>query len=376
MNMQTFRAATMREAMNMVKAELGAEAVLLSTRELGSGRVEIVAASDPQPKTSVPDFSRIARNTSPTAVSPEILNSMLTELQEMRMEIKQLRSEKSVARRSRQDWDRMVDELRDLASVMGIHGAEDAQAAPIITRLVRGGVEACLARTLVEQASQNARTASDTLWGVKQSLEDALSPAPAIWDSSSRSVAALIGPTGVGKTTTLAKIAAQATFYHGKKVALVAADTYRIGGTEQVKTYAELLGIPWMVAENRNALAGALKRFERADLVLVDTSGHSPWQDSGLAYLDTLTSGLPVERHLCVMANTDGADVSRMVERYRSGGVKSLVVTKTDEARRMGSMLSSVWSTDLQIAHLTTGQNVPEDITVPNAQKLTQAVLG
>ena len=68
MNMQTFRAATMREAMNMVKAELGAEAVLLSTRELGSGRVEIVAASDPQPKTSVPDFSRIARNTSPLSL--------------------------------------------------------------------------------------------------------------------------------------------------------------------------------------------------------------------------------------------------------------------------------------------------------------------
>ena len=76
------------------------------------------------------------------------------------------------------------------------------------------------------------------------------------------------------------------------------------------------------------------------------------------------------------MANTDGGDLSRMVERYRSGGLKSLVVTKTDEARRMGSMLSSVWGTDLQIAHLTTGQSVPEDIVAPNAQKLTQAVLG
>ena len=76
------------------------------------------------------------------------------------------------------------------------------------------------------------------------------------------------------------------------------------------------------------------------------------------------------------MANTQGADLSRMVERYRSGGLKSLVVTKADEARRLGSVLSSVWGTDLQIAHVTTGQNVPEDITTLNAQKFTQAVLG
>ena len=76
------------------------------------------------------------------------------------------------------------------------------------------------------------------------------------------------------------------------------------------------------------------------------------------------------------MANTQGADLSRMVERYRGGGLKSLVVTKTDEARRLGSVLSSVWGTELQIAHVTTGQNVPEDISALNAQKFTQAVLG
>jgi len=174
----------------------------------------------------------------------------------------------------------------------------------------------------------------------------------------------------------MAKVAAQAALYHGKKVALVAADTYRIAGVEQVKTYAELLGLPWAVAEDRAALAGAIDRFSQADLVLVDTSGHSPWQDAGLAHLDSLTSGLPIERHLCVMANTQGSDLSRMVERYRSGGIKSLVVTKTDEARRLGSVLSTVWGTELQIAHVTTGQNVPEDISALNAQKFTQAVLG
>jgi flagellar biosynthesis protein FlhF len=376
MNMKTFRASTMREAMNMVKAELGTEAVIMSTREVGRDAVEIVAATDPAPKASLLNLTKLSRRSATSPVAPEVLNSMLTELKDMRHELSRLRAEKAVARRSRQDWDRMIDELRDLARVMGVQGGDDVHAQPIVDRLVRGGVELGLARTLVEQASVHSSNADETLWSIRQSMEDALRPAPAIWDNDSRTVAALVGPTGVGKTTTMAKVAAQAALYHGKKVALVAADTYRIAGVEQVKTYAELLGLPWAVAEDRGALAGALNRFKDADLVLVDTSGHSPWQDAGLAYLDSLTTGLPIERHLCVMANTQGADLSRMVERYRGGGLKSLVVTKTDEARRLGSVLSSVWGTELQIAHVTTGQNVPEDISALNAQKFTQAVLG
>ena len=205
MNMQTFRAATMREAMNMVKAELGSEAVILSTRELGRGKVEIVAATDPEPKASTLNFSRMARRTHSGPMSPEVLNSMLTELKDMRQELSHLRAEKAVARRSRQDWDRMIDELRDLARVMGVQGADDVQAQPIVDRLVRGGVEIGLARTLVEQAAAQSNNADETLWSVRQSMVDALRPAPAIWDNSSRTVAALVGPTGVGKTTTMAK---------------------------------------------------------------------------------------------------------------------------------------------------------------------------
>jgi len=89
-------------------------------------------------------------------------------------------------------------------------------------------------------------------------------------------VAAFVGPTGVGKTTTIAKVAAHAALRHGRTVALVAADTYRIAGVEQIRTYADLLGVPWSMAKTRTELQRALERHRDADLVLLDTAGQNP----------------------------------------------------------------------------------------------------
>jgi flagellar biosynthesis protein FlhF len=145
---------------------------------------------------------------------------------------------------------------------------------------------------------------------------------------------------------------------------------------DQIQTYAELIGVPWSVAPGPREMKDALKRYDKYDLVLVDTAGRNPWEDDTFESLENLIGGLPIERHLCVSATTQGVDLGQIVERYNEGGVRSVVLTKVDEARSLGSALSAVWGTDLQISHLTNGQSVPDDILVPNAEELCQTVLG
>lgn len=378
MRMKTFRAASMRDAMNQVKSTLGPEAVILGTRELPSGSVELTAALDPEP-TPAPRAPAPRPEGSPEQgwfmPEPEVFNAMHQELREMRTEMARMRTERQLRTRSTEQWDRMMAELKDLGRVMGVRGPVDGAHDALMTRLIAGGVEATLARTLVEEVA-GVPDPSHKTQAIAERIRRALSPAPAIWDRDRHAVAAFVGPTGVGKTTTIAKVAAQAALNRGMSVGLVAADMYRIAGVEQLKIYADLLGVPLAIASDRRELGQALNRFANKDLVLVDTAGGNPWADETLEKTDQLLAGLPCERHLCVSAGTPGADLGRIVERYGQSGLRSLVITKLDEARTLGGVLSTVWGTDHQIAHVTTGQQVPSDIESPNPARLSQSVLG
>jgi len=370
----------MRDAMDMVKAGLGPDAVIMSTRELPSGNVEITAATDPDPQSAV-DAAQAGATEENLERSwfvpePEMLNGLYAELKEMRQEISRLRAQRTVGTRSNHQWDRLMHELKDLGRVMGMRGvnAEDAGDA-LITRLVAGGVEVTLARALAQQVAAESNQQRRMQMAALR-IQTAFEPAPAVWARDKHTVAAFVGPTGVGKTTTLAKVAANAVVNHGMSVALVAADTYRIGAVDQVRTYADLLNVPCVVAQGSSELKQALNRFRRKDLVLIDTAGGNPWSDQTLADTDALLHGTPVERHLCVAAGTPGNDLGSIVQRYSQSGIRSLVVTKMDEARNIGGVLSTVWGTDYQIAHITTGQQVPGDIETPDPAQLCQAVLG
>lgn len=305
MRLKTFRAVTMREAMDRAAAELGPNAVVVEARDLGPGRVELLAGVDDEP-----DAPR-----------------------------------------------------RGSQSSAGARGSD----ADLIAQLVARGVEASVAQALLDRADQGAA-------GLSRAVAAAFTPAPAVWERPGRAIAAFVGPTGVGKTTTLAKVTAEAALRHGKRVGIVAADTFRIGAVDQVRTYAELLGVPWVPASNQRELATALSRLGQQDLILVDTAGGSPWSDGTHQALDRLLSGLPVERYLCVAANTSGADLAAMGQRY--GRVRSVVMTKTDEARNMGGILSLLLGSELKLSHVTCGQTVPTDLERPNPARLAQAVMG
>jgi len=199
----------------------------------------------------------------------------------------------------------------------------------------------------------------------------------AVAASGARRVIALCGPTGVGKTTTLAKIAGQAAFRLGLSVALVSTDAYRIYGAQHLATYAALMGVPFHVAgtgaDLRALLAGPLAT---PDLVLIDTSGRSPRDPAGIDEIQRVLAADPrLEVFLALAANARARDMALALDAFSPLPVRHLVFTKVDEATSTGAAFSLALKARRPVAYLGTGQEVPDDLEAATAAALTRSLL-
>ncbi len=190
-------------------------------------------------------------------------------------------------------------------------------------------------------------------------------------------IAVLIGPTGVGKTTTVAKIAANQLMHHRRRVALVTVDVFRIGAVQQLETYARLMGLPFFVATTpEEARKCTLQARQVADLVLVDTIGRSPKHTEQLASLWELVAAMnPDEVLLTLPANGNPADLALAADQFSIFCPTSLIITKLDETTQTGVIVNLVTRLNLPVSYITTGQNVPEDLEVPTSERLAEWVL-
>ncbi len=191
-----------------------------------------------------------------------------------------------------------------------------------------------------------------------------------------RRVVALVGPTGVGKTTTLAKMAAEARLDRRRSVGLVTIDTYRIGAVDQLRKYASLLEIPLEVVVDRISLERSLRRFEHCDLVLIDTIGRSPRDEEPVRRLAELFEGLAgLSFDLCVSATTALRDMQGIARNFQRLAPESVLFTKLDEAFAVGPLLSSHLDTNIPLSYFTTGQSVPEDIEHASVERLLGMIM-
>jgi flagellar biosynthesis protein FlhF len=188
---------------------------------------------------------------------------------------------------------------------------------------------------------------------------------------------ALIGPTGVGKTTTLAKLAARAVLEDQLDVALITLDTFRIAAVEQLKTYAEIIGVPAKVVESVSQMNTAIASYSSKDLILIDTAGRSPRELSAQPEVAQYFSQSPlIHKSLVLSATTKERDLADVSKRYEAFGLDSLIVTKLDETELYGTILNEVVRMGNPLAYVTVGQNVPRDILSPNPTRLVNLALG
>jgi flagellar biosynthesis protein FlhF len=440
MNIRRFVAPDMREALAAIRAELGADAVMLSTRKLSTG-VEVIAAIDyddsllqAQQGRAAPSLAeRMARDKNDdvaesgaddldeyertaVAVRSAALQRAVLQAAASQGAARDAASRPGAASAAAAPRDKVAnaagrptvsvaatspaaepanaavaDEIKDLRRLLETQLASLAwndlnRDAPVRARLLREmakfGVDANLAAKLAAEIPPDLG-AVEALRVLVRRFGDALPLAQT--DITDRGgVFAFVGPTGVGKTTTIAKIAARFVLRHGvDALGLVSTDTYRIGARQQLSNFARILRAPLHVAETSEELRRILDGFQQKKLVLIDTAGMSQ-RDVRLAnqFATLRVEGHRIEPVLVLSAGADRGCLAEALRVFQSANPESLVITKLDEAAALGGVLSLSIHAGLPIAYLSDGQRVPEDLHLAapkrfwlmhNAVKLTQS---
>jgi flagellar biosynthesis protein FlhF len=421
MNVKKFTASTSREALRKVRDALGPDAVILSNRSV-EGAVEILALphddissfatpmSESQaprgpapPKEYADARSPVATRepaaapsadfrqegvASPAVTRPYLENVRAAELAEKIAPSREApRAPAAAARpaterdRSAEEYSRLMIEIRSMRGAMESQLAEISWSATqkrepaksaVLREMLAAGFSAALARYLTEKMPHATDVKVGMQW-IKTILERNLT---ALRNESelieNGGVYALVGPTGVGKTTTTAKLAARCVMRHGAgKLALITTDGYRIGGYEQLRIYGKILGVMVHSVKDESDLRIALQELKGKHTVLIDTVGVGQRDQMVAEQVAMLTgAGSDVKRLLCLNATSTGETLSEVVRAYRGTGLAGCIMTKLDEAATIGSVLDLVIRQKLNLYYVANGQRVPEDLHMANKQYL------
>ncbi len=367
MKIKRFLASNMREAIRLVREEQGADAVILSNQRVAGG-VEVVAATDydsallhqtqrrPAPVTE--DAVPAKPETAAVQRKPETAAALSTI---PAPEVQQLRSEVSSMRRM------LEGQLAGLAWRDMSERQPERMAA--LRAMVDLGIDTTLAREIIAELPEKAGT--DRARFLPLGLLARRIPVAATDLIMQGGAFALIGPTGVGKTTTIAKLAARWTERYGSRdVALVTTDHYRVGAQEQLFSYGRMLGVPVHTAVNARELATVMSRLADYKLILVDTAGMAP-RDKQLAtqFAEMAASRTRLQKLLVLPATTQAIDLHEIYNRFAPAKPTAVVLTKIDEATRIGGVLSAAIRMRLPIAYVCDGQRVPEDLQLAKADQ-------
>lgn len=206
-------------------------------------------------------------------------------------------------------------------------------------------------------------------------VDEGLSPPRPAPDGRPLTIA-LIGPTGVGKTTTVAKLAAAYRLRHARKVGLITADTFRIAAVDQLRTYANIIGVPLEVVHTPDEMAAACDKFAGMDAVLIDTAGRSPGDTESLEELGAfLAAARPHKTHLVLASVSSRPTMARTAERFMPLAPTGVIFTKLDEAASLGVLLAVVRQMRIKMSFVTTGQGVPDDIETARPERLARLIL-
>ncbi len=337
MHVKRFYQPTVREALAEVRAQLGPDALVLSTELvpapgwrgwLGRRIVRLTAAAE-RP-------GAVAEAAAPSAPEAPALSAPRTPM---------------TPRRHR--------------------SPDDSARAGVIARLVAAGMDTSLAESVAARMTDaECRGGSDK--ALRRALAAALEPfsgAPADYERCE----VFVGPPGVGKTTTIAKIAAQERVRHRRALNLVSADGFRAGAIEQLRSYAEVLTVPFRAARTADELQQALAHARNP--ILVDTPGRSASDNEATGMFDVLCRRRHVRTHLVLAADTSVSTARRVFDRYAPLSPSRVVITKLDECDSITPLLTVIREQGLPVSYLTTGQRIPEDLWRATPASLAAALL-
>jgi flagellar biosynthesis protein FlhF len=351
MHIRTFRAASLQDALEDIRRQMGDGASVLYTRQvregwmgwLGKTSVEVTAGLRDDHEQARHDRSGegVASASQHTAAGVGLRD----------------------ANRDRLGYPL---ELQDLRSLLLIAGVDDMVADRWIESTYAFGV-----------AMASGVEPGQWIEYLRQTVARGIRIAgPIHVPPTGRRVVALVGPTGVGKTTTIAKLAAGFRLEAKRRVALVTIDTFRIAAVQQLQAYAEIMDLPMEVVQTPEEMQPALQRLEQADLVLIDTAGRSPRSDARIEQLRAmLRAAQPDETHLVLSATSSRDTIQNILDGFSAVRPTAAILSKLDESTQLASVLAAFEGRNLPISYITTGQQVPDDIETADAESLVGDLL-
>ncbi len=358
MNIKRFIARDAREAIKMVKRDMGSEAIIIRTRTIPSSnedpgrsrpKIEVTAAVDYETPAVTPGDPTPPRNG----------------LHQLEMELKEIKNALLCA---------------DAGSILKPEFFFNLDFRDRYTNFKTFGLKPEIIRELMhEKCTANKDTQKVSSRLLQESLLQVLSKIKIDRNGGhdrDKKIYSFIGPTGVGKTTTLAKLAALSSVQQGVKTALITLDTFRIAATAQLQTYARIMGVPLEVAVNSKDLEKAVNKHGDCDRIFIDTAGRSPANGKDIAELKNLFRiKKDIHPFLVLGANTE---YQSLIKAEKSFGVipyQSYIFTKLDETQDISTMINFLISRRRPVSFFTTGQQVPEDIEFASRKKLASLLL-
>lgn len=359
MKIKKFTAKNYKEALEMIKKEFGDNAVILSSNEKkGSpSYVEISAAIDYDNEFIKKDTDVKVKS---SFIAGNFADSHLASLYKNNKDDSKITEEHCHKKENRQT---VVEQINN-------YGDKAAEALPNGRKELLGFLRKC---PIKEDYALNLCSKAESLGDVTSLMKHQLM----VKDNSKNSrIIMLIGPTGVGKTTTIAKLSARA-LKEGKRVGIINLDSYRIGACEQIRIYARIMGIPLYTASSADTLREGIARFLRnRDVIFIDTMGSNPKDETYIKFLaDICLSDIPMELQLLMSANCDDEFMQETYRFYKKLPVSFIAFTKIDEAVRFGSLYNLLMTYRKPVAYLTTGQKVPDDIAFPSSEILSDLIM-
>lgn len=396
MIIKRYLVSNMNEALTRIRYELGKDAIIISQRKvrkpgikgLFSGKlIEVTAAvenssseiknsqkKDEEFKDSlesikkiIKDEGSIERNKS-QAVENKFLENNKNPYEQVgnKKEISNVNSDVASVHKE-------VTELKTLLNKVIDNTSKNEKRDPLECRLDELDIDEDFYEEIINLARSNFKENIDEQEALKKIFAESILEAT---ESLSGRVV-LIGPTGVGKTTTIAKLAGRLALIEKKNVGLITVDTYRIGAIEQLKTYAEIMNIPFRVVITIKEMQEAIKSMENCDIVLIDTTGRSSKNAMQISELRAFVQKAnPDHISMVISATTKNKDIKSILEGYSALEYDNVIITKLDETTVYGSLYNIAKRANKPINFITTGQNVPDDIKIPTNKVIARFILG
>ncbi len=384
MRIKKYRAKSMTDALKTVKNELGDNALILSSKKMKDkdGGIEVIAAIDDRPLQTlpaavppVPAFEERSPVAKPAKAKKRHYATRIYAGSESEVADKRRVTVPGFERIStNEEGGHTVDSERVLTSLNPFFHA-------LKQVLSRAGVHREIADALLLDLSENVpqnefRSAESAAAVLREKLAPFFNISAKPADKKSPQIIALVGPTGVGKTTSIAKIAAQLTLHQQMNVALVSIDTYRIGAIDQLRTFAEIAEIPLKVAFSPQQLEYIVNSFEDCDYIFLDTTGRNPRNRIFLRELKLFLENVEItEVHLTLSATTRYAELEDIINCYQKLPFDHVLFTKIDEVMDPAIMLNLKKLTAMPVSYICNGQNIPDDLIPASASALAKILV-